>query len=125
MREGKQGRDDLLRRVLPSDLEGLGMVPEFVGRLPVVARLEDLGEGDQVRILEGSQGALLKQLRELLRMRHGADLEFNPGAMRQVAELAHDRGGRARRTRSVVDATLEDVLFAAGEADRDLRLLID
>ena len=96
-------RDDLLRHVLPCDLEEFGMIPEFVGRLPIIAVLDDLGEEDLGRILGDPKNALLEQYRKLLRIGHGADLEFTPGAIREIARLAHERGvgaaggGRGRR----------------------------
>ena len=119
------GRHDLLRHVLPCDLEAFGMLPEFVGRLPIIATLDDLGEDDLARILADPGDALLKQYRKLLRLHHGADLEFTPGAIREVARLAHERGVGARGLRAVVEAVLEDVLFEAGESDRGTCFVID
>ena len=78
--ERPEDEDDLLRHVLPCDLEEFGMIPEFVGRLPMIATLDDLGEEDLARILADPKNALLKQYRKLLRLQ-GADLEFTPGAI--------------------------------------------
>jgi ATP-dependent Clp protease ATP-binding subunit ClpX len=120
-----EDRDDLIRHVLPCDLEVYGMLPEFVGRLPVIATLDDLGEEDLARILADPGDALLKQYRKLLRLHHGADLDFTPGAIREVARLARERGVGARGLRAVVEAVLEDVLFEAGESDRGQVFVID
>src|SRR4051794_10430315 len=79
--EGPEGEGDLLRHVLPRDLEEFGLIPELVGRLPVFATLDDLGEDDLVRILVDPDNALLNQYRKLLRLHHGAGLEFTPGAI--------------------------------------------
>jgi ATP-dependent Clp protease ATP-binding subunit ClpX len=95
-RERLEERDDLLRHVLPRDLEAFGMIPELLGRLPIIAALDDLGEEDLVRILGDPGNALLKQYRKLLRLGRGADLEFTPGAIREIARQAHARGVGAR-----------------------------
>jgi ATP-dependent Clp protease ATP-binding subunit ClpX len=117
--------DDLLRHVLPCDLEEHGMIPELVGRLPVIAALDDLGADDLARILLDPKGSLIKQYRKLLRLHHGADLEFTPDAIRQIARLVHERGVGARGLRAVVETVLEDVLFGASEADRGRCFVID
>jgi ATP-dependent Clp protease ATP-binding subunit ClpX len=123
--EHPEGRDDLLRHVLPCDLEEFGMIPEFVDRLPIIATLDDLGQEDLVRILGDPKNALIKQYRKLLRLQHGADLEFTPGAIREIARLANERGVGARGLRAVVEEVVEDVLFEASEADRGHVFVID
>ena len=93
--EGPEGEGDLLRHVLPRDLEEFGMIPELVGRLPVFATLDDLGEDDLVRILVGPNNALLKQYRKLLRLqsrgRPGVHARGDPGG-RQVGPRAGGGG---------------------------------
>jgi ATP-dependent Clp protease ATP-binding subunit ClpX len=123
--ERPEERDDILRHVLPCDLEEFGMIPEFVGRLPIIATLDDLGEEDLVRILGDPRNALIKQYRKLLRLQHGADLEFTPRAIREIARLADERGVGARGLRAVVEQVIEDVLFEASEADRGQVFVID
>jgi ATP-dependent Clp protease ATP-binding subunit ClpX len=118
-------RDDLLRHVLPCDLEEFGMIPEFVGRLPIIATLDDLGEEDLVRILGDPRSALIKQYRKLLRLQHGADMEFTPAAIREIAVLAHQRGVGARGLRAVVEHIVEGILFEASETDRGTCFVID
>jgi len=120
-----EGESGLLRHALPCDLEEYGMIPELVGRLPVVATLDDLGEDDLARILTGPSSALIKQYRKLLWLRHGADLEFTPKAIREVAKLAHKRGVGARGLRAVVEQVVEGVMFEASEADRGHVFVID
>ena len=123
--ERQEDQDDLLRHVLPCDLEAFGMIPELLGRLPVIATLDDLGVDHLVRILSDPENALLKQYRKLLRLLHGADLEFTPEAIKEIARLAHDRGTGARGLRAVVEAVVEDILFEVSEADRGQVFVID
>ncbi len=123
--ERQEERDDLLRHVLPCDLEEFGMIPEFVGRLPIIAVLDDLGEEDLVRIFGDPQNALIKQYRKLLLLGHGADLEFTPEAIREIARLAHERGVGARGLRAVVEQVVEGILFEASEGDRGQLFVVD
>jgi ATP-dependent Clp protease ATP-binding subunit ClpX len=122
--EHQEDEGDLLRHVIPQDLLAFGMIPELLGRLPVIATLDDLGVDDLARILSDPKNALLKQFRKLLRLQ-GADLEFTPGAITEVARLAHQRGTGARGLRAVVEQVVEVVLFEVSEADRGQVFVID
>ena len=122
--ERQDDEGDLLRHVLPCDLEAFGMIPELLGRLPVIATLDDLGEEELARILSDPKDALIKQFRKLLRLQ-GADLEFTPEAIKEIARLAHERGTGARGLRAVVEAVVEDILFEVSEADRGHLFVID
>lgn len=115
---------DLLRHVLPEDLQVFGMIPEFVGRLPIIATLDDLGEAELARILADPKNALLKQYRKLLRLQ-GADLEFTPDAIEEIARMAHTRGTGARGLRSVLETVVEGVMYEVSEADRGYLFVID
>ena len=119
------GEGEILRHVLPEDLQAFGMIPEFVARLPIIATLDDLGEAQLARILADPKNALLKQFRKLLRLSHGADLELTPGAVKEIARLAHARGTGARGLRAVVEQVVEGVMFEASEADRGHAFVID
>ena len=99
-----------LRHVLPEDLEGFGLIPELLGRLAVLAPLDDLGVEDLVRILQEPKNSLIGQYRKLLAY-HQTELEFTDGAIHEVAVIAHERGTGARGLRAVVEAVLEPVLF--------------
>jgi ATP-dependent Clp protease ATP-binding subunit ClpX len=99
-----------LHGVLPEDVEKFGLIPELLGRLPVVASLDDLGVDDLVRILREPSNSLLGQYRKLLKYRH-ADLDFTDGAVREIARVAHARGSGARGLRAVVERVVEDILF--------------
>ncbi len=96
--------------VLPEDLEKFGIIPELLGRLPVIATLDDLGVEDLVRILQQPKNSLIGQYRKLLKYRH-ADLEFTEGAVRAIARVAHERGTGARGLRAIVERVMEPILF--------------
>ena len=102
--------DGLLRQVKPEDLEAFGLIPEIIGRLPVIAPLDALGIEDLARILQTPKNSLVQQYRKLVRF-HGADLVFTDAAVREIARIALERGTGARGLRSVVEEVLEGVLF--------------
>ena len=113
MSENRQvASDGLLRQVKPEDLEAFGLIPEIIGRLPVIAPLDALGVDDLARILHSTKGSLIQQFRKLVRF-HGGDLMFTDAAVKEIAKIALNRGTGARGLRSVVEEVLEAVLFDA------------
>ena len=88
-----------------------GLIPELVGRLPVIVGLENLDADALVRILTEPKNSLAKQYAKLFEM-DGAQLEFTPEAMRTVAELAIERNTGARGLRSILEETMTDVMFS-------------
>ena len=99
MSENRQvASDGLLRQVKPEDLEAFGLIPEIIGRLPVIAPLDALGVDDLARILQSTKGSLIQQFRKLVRF-HGADLMFTDAAVKEIARIALDRGTGARGLR--------------------------
>lgn len=100
----------LLSHVLPEDLERYGLIPELLGRLPVIATLDDLGVEHLVRILRVPRNSLIGQFTKLLRYHH-ADLEFTDGAIREIARIAYERGTGARGLRAIVERVVEGILF--------------
>ena len=113
MSENRHVADDgLVRQVKPEDLEAFGLIPEIIGRLPVIAPLDALGVEDLARILQSTKGSLIQQFRKLVRF-HGADLMFTDAAVREIARIALECGTGARGLRSVVEEVLEGVLFDA------------
>jgi len=80
--EHRQVAGTVLRQVKPEDLESFGLIPEIIGRLPVIAPLDALGVDDLARILQTPKGSLIQQFRKLVRF-HGADLMFTDGAVRR------------------------------------------
>ena len=108
----RQKTGDLLARVTPEDLLKYGLIPELVGRLPVVAHVEPFGEEDLVQVLTEPKNALVKQYKELLKM-DGVELEFEPAALRAIAKMAMARGTGARGLRAVMEEIMLDVMYEA------------
>ena len=108
----KDGRDAnlLLSGVEPEDLIKFGLIPEFVGRLPVVATLEELHEDAMVRILTEPRNALTKQYQKLFAMEN-VELEFRDNALRAIARKALARKTGARGLRSIIEHVLLDTMF--------------
>ncbi|QDV36877.1 ATP-dependent Clp protease ATP-binding subunit ClpX [Tautonia plasticadhaerens] len=102
--------EGVLRHVLPGDLEAFGLIPELLGRLPVIASLDRLGIEDLVRILKEPTNSLIGQYRKLLAY-HRASLVISDGALREVARIAHERGTGARGLRAILERVMEPVLF--------------
>lgn len=101
---------ELLKELEPEDLLKYGLIPEFVGRLPVVATLEDLDEATLVRILSEPKNALVRQYQRLFEM-DGAKLTFKEEALAAIARAAIDRKTGARGLRSVMENMLLDTMF--------------
>jgi ATP-dependent Clp protease ATP-binding subunit ClpX len=100
----------LLGLVLPEDLTSFGMIPEFVGRVPVVAHVEELTEDDLVRILTEPKNALVRQYQRLFTM-EGVRLEFTEGALRAIAQQAMTHGTGARGLRSIMETLLLELMY--------------
>jgi ATP-dependent Clp protease ATP-binding subunit ClpX len=101
---------DPLANVLPEDLHRFGLIPEFVGRLPVLTRVQPLGEDELARILTQPNNAVIKQYQKLFRQ-DGADLRFTDDAVREIARQALVHGTGARSLRSVVERVLKPMMF--------------
>ena len=104
------GSTDPLAHVLPEDLHKFGLIPEFVGRLPVLTRVKPLGEDELSRILTQPNNAVIKQYQKLFRQ-DGADLRFTDDAIREIARQALVHGTGARSLRSVVERVLKPMMF--------------
>jgi ATP-dependent Clp protease ATP-binding subunit ClpX len=102
--------DALLPQVLPEDLLKFGLIPEFVGRLPVVTSLTNLSEDDMVRILNEPKNSLIKQYKKIFSM-DNVELVFKKDALRSIAELALKRGTGARGLRSIMEEIMLEVMF--------------
>lgn len=101
---------DILRKLLPEDLLKHGLIPEFIGRLPVVVTLESLDEDALVSILTEPKNALVKQYQKLLEM-DGVKLTFDDDALRQIAREALKRKTGARGLRSIIEAIMRNVMY--------------
>ncbi|MAJ64069.1 MAG: ATP-dependent Clp protease ATP-binding subunit ClpX [Alphaproteobacteria bacterium] len=101
---------DVLRELEPEDLLKFGLIPEFVGRLPVIATLEDLDEDALVQILSEPKNALVKQYQRLFEMEK-IDLQFKEDALKEIARKAIERKTGARGLRSIMESFLLDPMF--------------
>ncbi len=101
---------DLIRQVLPEDLLKFGLIPEFVGRLPIIVTLEALDENALVRVLTEPKNALVKQYQKLFEM-DDTQLEFTDTAIRAIAKEAITRKTGARGLRAILETLLLDVMF--------------
>jgi len=101
---------EILSQVEPDDLVRYGLIPELIGRLPVVANLSELDEGALVRILIEPKNALIKQYQKLFAM-EGVDLEVRPSALQAIARKAVKRKTGARGLRSIMENVLLDTMF--------------
>ena len=99
-----------LSEVQPEDLIRYGVIPEFVGRIPVVCALDPLGEEDLVRILIEPRNSLVKQYQSLLKM-EGAELIFTEGALRLIAQEAMAKGTGARGLRAIMEKLMVELMF--------------
>ena len=103
---------ETLRQLSPEDLLKFGMIPEFIGRIPMIATLDQLDQFALVKILQEPKNAILKQYKRLLSM-DDVDLDFTPDAVQAIAEEALKRKTGARALRSIVEEIMIDVMFEA------------
>ncbi|MCZ0754787.1 ATP-dependent protease ATP-binding subunit ClpX [Anoxybacillus sp. J5B_2022] len=101
---------NLLSKVLPEDLLKFGLIPEFVGRLPVITTLEPLDEQALIDILTKPKNAIVKQYQKMLEL-DDVELEFEEGALREIAKKAIERKTGARGLRSIIEGIMLDVMF--------------
>ncbi|MFO1352269.1 MAG: ATP-dependent Clp protease ATP-binding subunit ClpX [Gammaproteobacteria bacterium] len=116
--------DELLSAVEPEDLIKFGLIPEFVGRLPVVAVLHELDEEALVRILVEPKNAIVKQFSKLFDM-EGSELEFREEALRSVARKAMERKTGARGLRTIIEQVLLDTMYDLPSMDNVRKIVVD
>ena len=109
-RDSKLRDDEVLKRVLPEDLMKFGLIPEFIGRLPVVSAVSNLDKTALIRILVEPKNALVKQYHRVFDL-DGVELEFTEDAYEAVAEQALLRGTGARGLRAILEEVLLDVMY--------------
>jgi ATP-dependent Clp protease ATP-binding subunit ClpX len=110
---------ELLSEVQPEDLLKFGMIPEFVGRLPVIATLNELNQEDLIRILVEPKDAIIKQYKKLFDLEN-VKLKFTDGALRSIAKLSVDRKAGARGLRAILENTMLDIMYDIPSRD-DIR----
>lgn len=113
-----------MRELAPEDLIRFGMIPEFIGRLPIVSVLDQLSEDDLVRILLKTKNAIVKQYSKLFAM-DGVRLRFTPDAVKAVARKAIALKTGARALRSIIEALMLEVMFDLPQRDDVTEVLID
>ena len=106
----EKDEDYLMEQVMPQDLHKFGMIPEFLGRIPVITATRELTEEDLVSILTQPRNALVKQYRRMFEL-EGVELVFEGDALTEIAHQAIARGTGARGLRAICEATLQDTMF--------------
>lgn len=106
----KTNLSDKLKKILPQDLVKFGLIPEFIGRIPIIATLDELNEQALVKILTEPKNALIKQYVELFKL-DGVDLTFEEGSIEEIAKLAIKRNTGARGLRAILEDRLLDIMF--------------
>ena len=122
--ERKTDIGKVLSQVEPEDLVKFGLIPEFIGRLPVIATLEELDESALVQILTEPRNAITKQFRKLFEM-EGVELEFRPEALTAIARKALKRKTGARGLRTIVENILLDTMYELPSQDNVRKVVVD
>lgn len=120
----KKGISELFQQVEPEDLVKYGLIPEFIGRLPVVATLAELSEDALIQILQEPKNAITKQYSALFSM-EDTELEFREDALHAIAKKAMDRKTGARGLRSIVEAVLLDTMYELPSQTEVSKVVID
>ncbi len=120
----KEEEGDILSQVRVEDLIKFGLIPEFIGRIPVIATLQELDEDALVKVLTEPKNALIKQYKKLLAM-DGVDLEFTEDAIREIAREAIARKTGARGLRAIVEEIMLDVMYEIPQAKGVKKVVID
>ena len=115
---------EVLREVEPEDLVQYGLIPEFIGRLPVIATLDELDEDALIEILTKPKNAITKQYRKLFEM-EGAELEFREDALRAVARKAMERKTGARGLRTIMEGILLETMYELPSMDKVSKVVLD
>ena len=115
--------DSYMQEIVAEDIQKFGLIPEFIGRLPIVAALERLTKDDLVHILTEPKNALVKQYQRLLSFDDVA-LEFDSGALDAIAEKAIERKTGARGLRSIIEEVMMDVMFEVPSMDNVTKVVI-
>ncbi|MCT3420604.1 ATP-dependent Clp protease ATP-binding subunit ClpX [Lactobacillus helveticus] len=102
--------DDWTRHLTTADLVKFGMIPEFIGRIPIITTLDNLSSEDLVRVLTEPKNALVKQYKKLLSL-DGVDLKFTDGALKAIADLAIQRNMGARGLRTIIENLIMDIMY--------------
>ncbi|MBK3332238.1 ATP-dependent Clp protease ATP-binding subunit ClpX [Persephonella atlantica] len=124
IRSKEEEEGNILSKVRVEDLIKFGLIPEFIGRIPVIATLDELDEDALVRVLTEPKNALIKQYKKLLAM-DGVELEFTEEAIREIAREAIERKTGARGLRAIVEEIMLDVMYEVPQAKGVKKVVID
>ncbi|MDK2896392.1 MAG: ATP-dependent Clp protease ATP-binding subunit ClpX [Candidatus Atribacteria bacterium] len=124
LNQSRDEEDNLIYQVEPEDLLKYGMIPEFVGRIPIVCALDSLGEEELVMILTEPHNSLVRQYKKLFAM-EGVELIFTPGALRLIAKEAMAKGTGARGLRSIMEKLMVDLMFELPSRKDTRKIVID
>ena len=113
-----------MKALEPEDLLKYGLIPEFIGRLPMIATLEDLDEKSLIKILEEPKNSLTKQYQELFKL-DGAKLTFKDGALKEIAQKAISKKTGARGLRSILENILLKTMYDLPSQDNIGEVIID
>ncbi|WP_160722039.1 ATP-dependent protease ATP-binding subunit ClpX [Bacillus sp. USDA818B3_A] len=123
VKQEEVAQKELLSKVLPEDLLRFGLIPEFIGRLPVIASLEQLDEEALIEILTKPKNALVKQYQKMLEI-DDVELEFEEGALNEIAKKAIERKTGARGLRSIIEGIMLDVMYDLPSRDDITKCII-
>ena len=121
--DAEEELEDILAQVQPEDLLAYGLIPEFVGRVPVLTTLDSLSREDLFKILTEPKNAIIKQTQRLFEM-DGVDLEFSDAALHKIVELTIQKGTGARGLRAVLEHALMDIMYHTPSKDGIRKLLV-
>ena len=121
---GDKKTGEWMKSLEPEDLLKYGLIPEFIGRLPIVATLEDLDEKSLIKILKEPKNSLIKQYQELFRL-EGAKLTFKDNAVREIAIKAINKKAGARGLRSILESILLKTMFDLPSQDNVEEVIVD
>ncbi len=114
---------ELLRQVMPRDLIKFGMIPEFIGRVPVVVALDELDRSALIRILREPKNAIIRQYQRLFEL-DGVELEFEEAAVEDIADKTIERKTGARGLRAIIETSMRDLMFEIPSDDNIVRCLV-
>jgi ATP-dependent Clp protease ATP-binding subunit ClpX len=120
----KSGYSHVMKHIIPDDLVRFGLIPEFVGRVPILTVLDELDEDAYVKILTEPKDAIIKQYQALFKM-DGTELVFKEEAVRYIADLAYKRKIGARGLRSIVEEILMDIMYELPSKTTKEKVVID
>jgi ATP-dependent Clp protease ATP-binding subunit ClpX len=122
--DDRSARDEYVRYLIPKDLVQFGLIPEFIGRLPIITALQTLDEHALVRVLTEPRNALTKQFQAIFEMQ-GKTLEFAPDGLEAIARTAIERETGVRALRSIIEDLLLDLLYELPERDDRDAFVVD